>query len=38
VANLVGDRSVQIAVEHGFVDSENVLEFEETVHAQYLRL
>ncbi len=38
VANLVGDRAVGVAVEHGFVDSDNVLEFEETVHAQYLRL
>lgn len=38
VANLVGDRAVGVAVEHGFVDAENVLELDETVHAQYLRL
>jgi hypothetical protein len=38
VANLVGDTAVGVAVEHGFVDAENVLEFDETVHAQYLRL
>ena len=38
VANLVGERAVGLAVEHGFVEEGNVLEFEETVHAQYLRL
>jgi hypothetical protein len=37
-ANIVGTRSVGIAIEHGFVDEGNVLEFEETRHAQYLRL
>lgn len=38
VANLVGVRAVGLAVEHGFVDETNVLEFAETRHAQYLRL
>ncbi|CAI48589.1 DUF424 family protein [Natronomonas pharaonis DSM 2160] len=38
VANLVGHEAVGLAVEHGFVAEANVLEFEETVHAQYLRL
>ena len=37
-ANLVGVRSVEIAVEHGFVDEGNVLDLEGTRHAQYLRL
>ncbi|MHB9286860.1 DUF424 domain-containing protein [Halobacteriales archaeon Cl-PHB] len=35
-ANLVGDRAVSLAIDHGFVDEENVLEFEETLHAQLL--
>ncbi|WP_435196983.1 DUF424 domain-containing protein [Natronomonas sp. EA1] len=38
VANLVGTESVGVAIEHGFVDEANVLEFEGTRHAQYLRL
>lgn len=38
VANLVGRRAVSVAVEHGFVEEGNVLEFGETRHAQYLRL
>ncbi|MFC6939567.1 DUF424 domain-containing protein [Salinirubellus sp. GCM10025818] len=37
-ANLVGTRSVEIAVEHGFVDEGNVLDLDGTRHAQYLRL
>jgi hypothetical protein len=37
-ANLVGTESVGVAVERGFVDEANVLEFEGTRHAQYLRL
>jgi hypothetical protein len=37
-ANLVGVESVGVAVERGFVDEANVLEFEGTRHAQYLRL
>lgn len=38
VANLVGTESVETAIEHGFVEEANVLEFEGTVHAQYLRM
>jgi hypothetical protein len=38
VANIVGTRAVGIAIEHGFVDEENVLEFEGTRHAQLLWL
>jgi hypothetical protein len=38
VANLVGEATVELAVEEGFVDEENVLEVEETLHAQYLQL
>ena len=38
VANLVGTEAVGVAVENGFVEETNVLEFEETRHAQYLRL
>jgi hypothetical protein len=36
VANLVGDDVVALAVEHGFVDEENVLELDGTRHAQLL--
>ena len=36
VANLVGTRAVGLAIEHGFVDEENVLDFEGTRHAQLL--
>ncbi len=36
VANLVGDDSVALAVEHGFIDEENVLDLEGTRHAQLL--
>jgi hypothetical protein len=36
VANLVGTRAVGLAVEHGFVDEENVLELDGTRHAQLL--
>jgi hypothetical protein len=38
VANLVGTESVSLAVERGFVDETNVLEFEGTRHAQLLRM
>ena len=38
VANLVGHDAVGVAVEHGFVEETNVLEFDGTVHAQYLRM
>ncbi|SFC18571.1 hypothetical protein SAMN05444422_105176 [Halobiforma haloterrestris] len=38
VANIVGTRSVELAVEEGFVDEANVLEVGATLHAQLLRL
>jgi hypothetical protein len=38
VANLVGEETVALAVENGFVDPANVLDIEGTPHAQYLRL
>lgn len=38
VANLVGTHAVGVAIEHGFVEEENVLEFEGTRHAQLLWL
>ncbi len=38
IANLVGTETVELAIREGFVDEENVLEVEETLHAQYLRL
>jgi len=38
VGNLVGTRTVDLAVEHGFVDPENVLDLDGTKHAQFLRL
>jgi hypothetical protein len=38
VANIVGTRAVGLAVEHGFIAEENVLEFEGTRHAQLLWL
>ena len=36
VANIVGDESVGVAIEHGFVDEENVLDLDGTRHAQLL--
>ena len=36
VANLVGTETVDLAIEHGFVDEENVLDLEGTRHAQLL--
>jgi len=36
VANIVGTRAVGLAVDHGFVDEETVLDFEDTRHAQLL--
>ena len=36
VANLVGARTVDLAIEHGFIDEENVLDFDGTRHAQLL--
>ena len=38
VANLVGTEAVSLAVEHGFVDEENVLDLDGTLHAQLLWL
>lgn len=38
VANLVGEQTVELAIEHGFVDEANVLTVEGTPHAQVLRL
>ena len=38
VANIVGTEAVALAVEHGFVEADNVLEVEETRHAQLLRM
>ncbi len=36
VANLVGDAAVGLAIEHDFVDEENVLDIDGTPHAQLL--
>jgi len=38
VANLVGTETVSLAIEHGFVDEENVLDIDGTPHAQLLWL
>ncbi|EMA48813.1 hypothetical protein C448_03053 [Halococcus morrhuae DSM 1307] len=38
VANIVGSRSVDLAVEHGFVEETNVLDVGGTTHAQLVRL
>lgn len=38
VANIVGTRSVELAIEHGIVDEQNVLSIDTTLHAQLLRL
>ncbi|MBV0925340.1 MULTISPECIES: DUF424 domain-containing protein [Haloarcula] len=38
VANIVGEDSVEVAVEHGFIDEENVLDVDGTRHAQLLWL
>ena len=38
VANLVGDRTVGLAVEEGIVDEDRVLDFDGTRHAQLLWL
>lgn len=37
VANLVGTRSVEVAIDAGIIDAGHVLEIEDTLHAQYLR-
>jgi hypothetical protein len=36
VANIVGARAVELAIEHGFVEEENVLDLGGTRHAQLL--
>lgn len=36
VANIVGDRAVSVAIEHGLVDEANVLDLDGTRHAQLL--
>ena len=36
VANIVGSESVALAIEHGFVEEENVLDIDGTRHAQLL--
>ena len=38
VANLVGVKAVELAIKHGFVDEQQVLELEGTLHAQMLRM
>lgn len=38
VANLVGVQAVELAIEYGFVDEEQVLEIDGTLHAQILRM
>ncbi|RKD93857.1 DUF424 domain-containing protein [Halopiger aswanensis] len=38
IANIVGTRAVELAIEEGFIDEANVLEVGETRHAQLLRM
>jgi uncharacterized protein len=38
VANIVGARAVELAIDEGFIDEANVLEVGETRHAQLLRM
>lgn len=38
VANIVGERSVGVAIDAGIVEEANVLAIEDTLHAQLLRL
>lgn len=38
VANLVGAQVVELAIEEGHVERENVLQLDGTVHAQFLKL
>jgi hypothetical protein len=38
VANLVGVEVVELAIEEGYVEEANVLDLEETLHAQFMRL
>lgn len=37
IANLVGTESVEVAVEAGVIEDEQILEVDGTLHAQYLR-
>lgn len=38
IANLVGTETVELAIDEGFIEEGNVLEVEQTLHAQYLQL
>ncbi|RQG95112.1 DUF424 domain-containing protein [Natrarchaeobius chitinivorans] len=38
VANIVGTRAVELAIDEGFIDAGNVLEVDGTHHAQLLRM
>ncbi|MFC4436222.1 MULTISPECIES: DUF424 domain-containing protein [Natrialbaceae] len=38
VANIVGSRAVELAIEEGFIDEANVLDVGSTRHAQLLRM
>ncbi len=38
VANIVGERAVDLAIEHGFVEEDHVLDVGETRHAQMMRM
>jgi uncharacterized protein len=38
IANIVGTRAVELAIEEGFIDEANVLDVGETRHAQLLRM
>ncbi|MEY7849339.1 DUF424 domain-containing protein [Natrarchaeobius sp. A-rgal3] len=38
VANIVGTQAVELAIDEGIIQAENVLEVEDTLHAQLLRL
>ncbi len=38
VANIVGTRAVELAIEEGFIEEANVLEVDSTRHAQLLRM
>lgn len=37
IANIVGTRAVEVAIEHGIIDENAVLDLGETQHAQMLR-
>jgi hypothetical protein len=38
IANLVGRKTMEIAIKHGFVDPENILQIGEVPHAQMARM